>query len=127
MINVPIFQCENVAICCRKIRGAKWRVFSYFFLVTLRQAQCKKSKQKGLRRWKSIGFYCETFATKTKLLLRRQTVVFDTLPYSIKTRFTFLRRQRFQSLIGCFGCSFNRIWWRIEYFALRNGGLIHKN
>jgi len=32
MINVPIFQCENVAICCGEIRGAKWRVFSYFFL-----------------------------------------------------------------------------------------------
>ena len=49
----------------------------------------QKSKQKGLRRSKSIGFYFETFATKTKLLLRRQTLVFVTLPYPIKARFTF--------------------------------------
>jgi hypothetical protein len=32
MINVPIFQCENVAICWVGFRAAKWRVFSYFFL-----------------------------------------------------------------------------------------------
>ena len=32
MINVPIFQCENVAICWVGLRVAKWRVFSYFFL-----------------------------------------------------------------------------------------------
>lgn len=39
MINAPIFQCENVAIYWVGFRGAKWRVFSYFFMVTLRQVQ----------------------------------------------------------------------------------------
>jgi hypothetical protein len=42
VVNETIFQCENVVICCGGFedlkmmvggfRGAKWRVFSYFFL-----------------------------------------------------------------------------------------------